>query len=90
MLDGMFPAATASDGVVVAFVTVGTSQLGQDPDGAATLVTPDAPVLDVVVMHCQFVPSDAIRALLPVAKTSVVAPLLIVPLAGVIVTVPPP
>ena len=39
-LIGIALAATAKDGVVVEFVTVGTNQVGQEPDGAAKLVTP--------------------------------------------------
>lgn len=36
--------ATASDGAVVEFVTVGTNQAGHEPDGAAKVVTVPPPV----------------------------------------------
>ena len=39
-LVGIVLAATASVGVVVGFVTVGTSQAGHEPEGAEKLVTP--------------------------------------------------
>ena len=37
---GTIPAATASEGVVVGFVTVGTNHEGHEPEGADILVTP--------------------------------------------------
>jgi hypothetical protein len=40
---GMGEAATASEGVVVGFVTVGTSHVGHDPLGAANEVTVPLP-----------------------------------------------
>jgi hypothetical protein len=43
-------AATARDGVVVELVTVGTSQVGQLPEGAAKLVTVPAPPLVAVMI----------------------------------------
>src|SRR6185437_3561537 len=46
---GIALAATAKDGVVVGFVTVGTSHDGQEPEGAAKLDTPP-PVPHPVVM----------------------------------------
>src|SRR6185312_7566532 len=47
---GMALAATAKDGVVVGFVTVGTSQEGQEPEGAAKLDTPPPAAHPVVMM----------------------------------------
>ena len=37
---GTIPATTASEGVVVGFVTVGTNHEGHEPEGADILVTP--------------------------------------------------
>jgi hypothetical protein len=43
---GIALAATASNGVVVVFVTVGTNHEGHDPEGAAKLVTVPLPEID--------------------------------------------
>ena len=40
---GIAEAATAREGVLVAVVTVGTNQVGHDPEGAAKLVTVPPP-----------------------------------------------
>ena len=48
-------AATASDGVLVELVTVGTSHAGQEPEGAAKFVTVPAPP-DIVCQPCAVAP----------------------------------
>jgi hypothetical protein len=58
---GIALAATAREGVVVEFVTVGTNQEGQEPEGAAKLVT--LPVPPLIVLQPNPVPVVHVRAL---------------------------
>jgi hypothetical protein len=54
---GIALAATASDGVLVELVTVGTSQVGHEPEGAAKELTPEPVPLNVQVVVVQETPA---------------------------------
>src|ERR1700734_558260 len=69
---GIALAATASDGVVVLFVTVGTSQDGHDPEGAEKSVTEPPPVPDPVKL--QMFPTQPPA---PALKVNVKAPVVL-------------
>jgi hypothetical protein len=54
---GIAEAATASEGVVVGLVTVGTNHVGQDADGAEKLPTPEPVPENVQVVPVQLTPA---------------------------------
>lgn len=72
-------AATAREGVVVLFVTVGTSQEGQLPEGAEKDVTVPLPPVELGATNTyQLVPSVVTEAVVPLAIAHVVV-LVVVP-----------
>ena len=70
---GILAQATASVGVVVLFVTVGTHQLGHDPALAMKLVTDPLPLLDPVIVQV-VVPPEKVQLPAPLEKFKTKAP----------------